>query len=264
MVSEGIVVNDVGSVRYVTFNRPDVYNALDSGMRSELLRVLRESDSDESVKAIVITGTGPAFASGENLHDLMRYYKVGARPNFRKILVEEYHPILMAIRDCRKPVIAAVNGVAAGAGMSIVLACDYKIASEDASFITAFIKIGLIPDTGMCFYLPRIVGLSRALELMLLSDRISAHKAKELGIVNEVVPSLEFRTRVEVVARRFAELPPLGFMYTKRVINESLNLDLAKSLELEADMQHLVGNTDDHLEGVTAFVEKRKPVFKGR
>ena len=261
----GVVgVEDRGNIRYVMFNRPDVYNALNTEMRSELLEILRDSDSDENVRVVVLTGTGPAFASGEDLRDLMKYYKVGERPNFKRILVEEYHPILMAIRDCRKPVIAAVNGVAAGAGMSLVLACDYKIASEDASFITAFIKIGLIPDTGMCFYLPRIVGLSKALELMLLSDRISAHQAKELGIVNEVVPSMEFRTRVEIVAKRFAELPPLGVTYTKKAINESLNLNLDKALELEAELQHLAGSTEDHLEGVKAFVEKRQPAFRGR
>ena len=264
MMSEAVRIEDSGGVRVVTLNRPDVYNAFDEVMRRDLLAALRDAEDSSDVRVVVLTGAGKAFAAGADLRSLMGFYEKGERPDFRRVLAEEYHPILKAIRGMGKPVIAAVNGVAAGAGMSLVLACDYKIASEEASFTTAFIKIGLIPDTGMCFFLPRVVGLTKALELALLSERINARQAMEIGLVNEVVPAGELMNRAREVALKMAELPPLGIAYTKRAINESLHLDLEKALELEAELQQMAGSTEDHLEGVKAFVEKRKPVFKGR
>jgi len=259
-----VVVEDRGFVRFVIFNKPDVYNAFDSSMRMELLNVLDEAEEDDGVRVVVLTGAGRAFAAGEDLRILSKLYQEGKSPDFKNILLREYHPILKKIRGSRKPYVAAVNGAAAGAGMSIALACDYKIASEEASFTTAFVKIGLVPDTGIAFFLPRVVGFTKAMEFFLLSERIDAKKALELGLVNEVVSSGELQKRVEEVASKLAELPPLAIAYTKRLVNESLFLDLEKSLQLEAELQHMAGSSEDHIEGVRAFIEKRKPTFKGK
>ncbi|MDJ0269632.1 MAG: enoyl-CoA hydratase-related protein [Aigarchaeota archaeon] len=264
MSFETIRVEDRGSIRYVVLNRPESFNAFTTEMRYELLEAFRASELDEGIRVIVITGAGKAFASGEDLKELWGLYKAGKRPDFKKMLEEEYHPLLVALRRSRKPFIAAINGAAAGAGLSLALACDYRVASENATFTTAFIRVGLIPDTGANYFLPRLVGLAKALELCLLSPRLTAQEALNIGLVNKVVPAGDFEKAVEETALMFAELPPLAVGYIKEAINASLSQTLEDALKLEAELQDRAGRSEDHLEGVRAFIEKRKPSFKGR
>lgn len=242
----------------ITLNRPDVLNALNVAMRRELLDAVKAAGRDDAVRCLVITGEGRGFCSGADLRggDIER--------QFRRVVTDEYNPIIAALRALPKPVIAAVNGVAAGAGVSLALACDLVYASEEARFIQAFVRIGLVPDTGSTRALVRTLGRHRAAELIFSGEPMSAADAVEAGLINRVFGATEFADGVREAARRLASAPTAAIGLAKRSINQAEQADLASSLKLEAELQELAGRTDDHAEGLAAFAEKRDPRFTGR
>ena len=261
---ETITVESADRVCTITMNRPDVYNALNDKLTFELQDALKAAGRDKAVGVLVLTGAGKAFCSGQDLADLKDKYVPGYVPHLGDDLRKRYNPIVRRIREMEKPVIAAVNGVAAGAGLSFALACDIRIASEHASFIEVFINVGLIPDSGSTFTLPRLVGLSRAMELCFTGDKVTAQEAHRIGLVNRVVGADQLEAETRKLAGRLASLPARGIALTKRLLNQSFSNDLDGQLEAEAFAQETAGMTQDHAEGVLAFIEKRKPEFKGR
>ncbi len=261
---ETIKVETADRICTITMNRPDVYNALNDKLTFELQDALKAAARDREVSVVVLTGEGKAFCSGQDLGDLKEKYVPGYVPHLGDDLRKRYNPVVTRIREMDKPVIAAVNGVAAGAGLSFALACDIRLASEQASFIEVFINVGLIPDSGSTFTLPRLVGLSKALELCFTGDKVTAEEALRIGLVNRVVPAGALAEETSKLAKRLASLPARGIALTKRLLNQSYENDLAQQLEAEAFAQETAGLTEDHYEGVVAFIEKRKPGFKGK
>jgi 2-(1,2-epoxy-1,2-dihydrophenyl)acetyl-CoA isomerase len=213
---------------------------------------------------MVVTGEGRGFSAGADLTTLQEPYSRGERPNLSEFLRDGYNRLIPLLAEAPKPIIAAVNGVVAGAGVSLALACDIRIASEEASFSMAFVRIGLIPDSGSTWLLPRAVGMARALELAMLSEKVDAHRALELGLVNRVVPAGLLADEAGDLARRLAELPTTAIALTKRAMREAARTDLGDAMEREADLQDEAAATRDHLEGVMAFLEKRPAHFTGR
>ena len=255
---ETILVEVADGVATITLNRPDSLNALNSAMRRELLAAVKASGRDEAVRAVVITGAGRGFCSGADLRG------GAAERAFRRVLTDEYNPLISAIRELPRPVIAAVNGVAAGAGVSLALACDLVYAAEEARFIQAFVRIGLVPDSGSTRTLVRTLGRHRAASLAFSGEPLSAADAKAAGLVNEVVPAAELAGTVHAAAAALAAGPTRAIALAKRSINHAEDALLAESLAMEAGLQELAGRTDDHAEGVAAFGEKREPRFIGR
>lgn len=245
-------------VATITLNRPDSLNALNSAMRRELLGALKAAAKDDAVRAIVVTGEGRGFCSGADLRGGDDERK------FRRVLTDEYNPLIAAIRDLPKPIIAAVNGVAAGAGVSLALACDLVYAADGASFIQAFVRVGLVPDSGSTRTLVRTLGRHRAAQLIFGGDPLSAADAHTAGLVNAVVPAAELAATVAEAAKRLAAAPTRAIGLAKRLINAAEDATLAESLAAEAALQELAGRTDDHAEGAAAFAEKREPRFAGR
>jgi 2-(1,2-epoxy-1,2-dihydrophenyl)acetyl-CoA isomerase len=254
---ETIRVENSKGVQTITLNRPESLNALNAAMRRELLAALKAAGKDESVRAIVITGEGRGFCSGADLRG------GSTEREFRRVVTTEYNPLITAIRDLPKPVIAAVNGVAAGAGVSLALACDLIYAAEEAQFILAFVRIGLVPDSGLTRALVRILGRYRAAWLIFSGDGLPAAEAQAAGVVNGVAPAAQLPELVRGVAQRLAQGPTLAIGYAKRLLNHAETATLSDSLTLEAALQELAGRTQDHSEGVTAFAEKRPPRFSG-
>jgi 2-(1,2-epoxy-1,2-dihydrophenyl)acetyl-CoA isomerase len=251
-------------VRRIIFNRPDVFNACSTPMASELAHALQQAGDDDDVRVIVLTGAGKAFCSGQDLGELKRQYVPGFTPHLGDVLKERYDPIITSMLTMNTPIIASVNGVAAGAGCSLALACDVRIAAEAASFIEVFINVGLAPDTASTFLLPRIVGLGRAMELCLTGRPIDAEEALRIGLVTRVVHGDALRETTDRLALKLAKLPPRGLALTKRLLHSSFEHDLNAQLAAEARAQEEAGRTDDHFEGVVAFLEKRTPEFTGR
>ena len=247
----------------ITFNRPDVYNAINDDFTKELSDALKNASRDSDCKVIIITGSGKAFCSGQDLGDLKEKYKPGHVPHLGKDLRKRYDPIIKRIATLEKPVIAAVNGVAAGAGMSLALACDMRICSEHASFIEVFINVGLVPDSASTWFLPRLVGYGKAMELCMTGAKVDADEALRLGIANRVVPADQLIEVSEKLASKLASLPSRGLALIKHLIYKSYDNSLEKQLEAEAFAQETAGMTKDHFEGVMAFIEKRKPEFVG-
>jgi 2-(1,2-epoxy-1,2-dihydrophenyl)acetyl-CoA isomerase len=245
-------------VATVTLDRPDSLNALNARMRRELLSVIKDFARDEAVRAVVLTGEGRGFCSGADLRG------GSEERDYRRVLEREYNPVIHAIRDLPKPVIAAVNGVAAGAGVSLALACDLVYAAEDARFIQAFVRIGLVPDSGSTRALVRALGRHRASQLMFTGEPLSAAEAHGAGLVNAVVPGDQLMATVRDAAARLAAGPTRAIGLAKRSINAAEDGSLEESLTLEAQLQDLAGRTQDHAEGVAAFAEKREPRFVGR
>jgi 2-(1,2-epoxy-1,2-dihydrophenyl)acetyl-CoA isomerase len=258
-----IAIETADGVRTITLNRPDVLNAFNDQLTTEFGEALRNAERDAAIGAIIITGAGRAFSSGQDLADLKERYVPGYVPELGRDLRKRYNPIITRIRELEKPVIAAVNGVAAGAGCSLALACDLRIASDQASFIEVFVNVGLIPDSGSTFMLPRLIGLGRAMEMCCTGRKVDAEEALRIGLVNQVVPAADLVASAQKMAARLASLPARALALTKRLLNQSLESDLTKQLEAEAFMQETAGKTADHFEGVVAFLEKRKPIFKG-
>jgi 2-(1,2-epoxy-1,2-dihydrophenyl)acetyl-CoA isomerase len=255
-----ILVADEKNVRTITLNRPDELNAIDDRVTAELQAELKNISRDRTVRCLVLTGAGRAFCAGQDLK------AVQAREgpfDFAAALRSRYNPVIAALRTIEIPVIAAVNGVAAGAGWSLALACDLRIASTQAKFVSAFGKVGLVPDSGMTFTLPRLVGLARALEIAWIGDPISAKAALELGLVNRLAEPDALNAGVREWAERLAAGPTKGFGLTKRAMNAALTKDLEAQLEYEAHLQGIAGKTGDYTEGVKAFIEKRVAEFTG-
>ena len=246
-------------VSTVTLNRPDVLNSFNRRMAGELQSALGAAARDPSVRAVLITGAGRAFCAGQDLGEAMH-----ANLDLGEIVRTSYNPIVLAIRQMEKPVVCAVNGVAAGAGANLALACDIVIASEDASFIQSFSKVGLVPDTSGTFFLPRLVGPARATALMFMAEKVSANQALAWGMIYQVVPAAVLMESGMSVAKQLAAMPTRGLAMTKRLLNESAANDLPAQLALEEEMQREAGRTSDYAEGVKAFLEKRKPVYSGR
>jgi 2-(1,2-epoxy-1,2-dihydrophenyl)acetyl-CoA isomerase len=258
-------VETADNVCTVTLNRPDSLNSLNDVMTAELAVILQQLQRDPQVRCVVLTGAGRAFSSGQDLGDLKkRYSNLEQVPHLSEDLRRRYHPIVTGLRDLEKPVLAAVNGVAAGAGLSLALACDLRMASDKASFIEVFVNVGLVPDSGSTFYLPRLVGLGKALELCFTGDKISAAQALDLGLVNRVVPADELMKATLDLATRLARLPTRAIGLMKRLLYRSFDSDLDTQLEAEAVAQEAAGATADHREGVMAFFEKRSARFQGK
>jgi 2-(1,2-epoxy-1,2-dihydrophenyl)acetyl-CoA isomerase len=248
------VKNNVG---WLTLNRPDKLNAFNDQMRKEVTKAVKETSKNKEIRCLVISSEGRAFCSGQDLSDIKEDADHG------ELLRNGYNPMVEQLYQLEKPVIAAVNGVAAGAGMSLAIACDFRLAHEKASFIAAFIHVGLVPDTGQLYTLPRIVGHAKAFELAVLGEKISAQEAMELGLVTKLISDDRWQEEVALFAERLAIMPTKAIGLIKRYLNESWNASFEQMLENEANGQRVAGLTDDHKEGVLAFIEKRKPQFRG-
>lgn len=244
----------------LTLNRPEVFNSFNKVMAIALQDALDDCASNDEVRAIVITGEGKAFCAGQDLAEATD----PNGPALQSIVRDHYNPIIERIRAIEKPVIAAVNGVAAGAGANIALACDLTIAKQSASFIQAFSKIGLIPDSGGTFFLPRIIGMQKALALMMTGDKVTAEQADAMNMIYKAVPDESFEEEVTKLAETLAKMPTRGLGLTKKAVNQSFSNDLSTQLAVEEELQTEAGQTEDFSEGVNAFLEKRKPEFIGR
>lgn len=248
-----------GGVMTIRFDRPKVFNSFNEQMAKEVQQALDAARDDASVRCVVLTGEGKAFCAGQDLAEVMDENG----PELTSIVREHYNPIIMRIRAIEKPVVAAVNGVAAGAGANIALACDICIATESASFIQAFSKIGLIPDSGGTWFLSRIVGFQKASALAMLGDKVSAEEAERLGMIYKWFADDAFENAVKEISVKLADMPTKGLGLTKRAFNLGLTNDLDNQLKVEEQLQTAAGQTYDYNEGVNAFLEKRKPNFKG-
>ena len=255
-VSDGVGV--------IVLNRPDVLNAFDDELGFGMLDVVEKAATDEAVRCIVITGAGRAFCAGEDLGALASTYEGGEAPPLGKTLTDRYNPLIRALRSAPKPVVAAVNGVAAGAGASLAFACDYRIVSEKAKFVIAFIKVGLVPDSGAVWFLARAIGEARALDLAASGRPIGAQEAVDLGLAQEVVAPDGFEARWKELASELASGPTTALALTKALVYGVSERSLDEQLDVEVDAQSTAGRTADHLEGVQAFLGKRAPKFEGR
>jgi 2-(1,2-epoxy-1,2-dihydrophenyl)acetyl-CoA isomerase len=255
---ETLLVERDDGVDTLTLNRPEALNALNGQLRRELLAALNAARKDDAVRAVVITGAGRGFCAGADLRG-------GATElDFRRVLSSEYSPLIEAMRGLPKPIIAAVNGVAAGAGVSLALAADVVLAGESARFVPAFARIGLVPDSGLARVMVRALGRHRAFEILMGERQLGAVEARDLGLVAAIVPDGELADATRALAHRLAAGPTRGIGLTKRLLNASEDASLGEALAAEAALQELAGRTDDHAEGVAAFGEKRDPEFTGR
>jgi len=252
--------NFENGVSTITLNRPDVYNALNDGITFEIQNVLKTCKNDDKIRVVVFTGSGKAFCSGQDLKDS----PAGENRSFLESLHKRYNPIIRAMRNLPKPIICKLNGVAAGAGCSLALACDYIVASEDATLIEAFVNIGLVPDSGSSYFLPRIVGSVKAFELATMGTRVKGEEALKLGLVNKVVPHKDLDTETSMVVNYYKNAPTKAIGLTKRMLNKSIHSNLDEMLEYEAYCQEIAGRSEDYKEGVKAFKEKRKAKFTGK
>jgi 2-(1,2-epoxy-1,2-dihydrophenyl)acetyl-CoA isomerase len=257
-----ILVARRDGVLTVTFNRPDVLNSFNAQMAAELLSVLEEAGRDASVRSVLLTGAGRAFCAGQDLAEVLPE-EGKPMPDLGEVVHRQYNPIIRAIRTLEKPVVGAVNGVAAGAGANLAFACDITFAAEGIHFIQSFTKIGLIPDSGGTFILPRIVGLQRATALTMLGDKLTAEKAMQWGLLYDVVPHSTMLEVAFELAKRLAKMPTRALGLTKRGLNAGFANDLDAQLALEEELQREAGRTTDYAEGVRAFVQKRPPDFTG-
>lgn len=248
-----------GQVAIITFHRPEVFHSFNRSMALEMQHAL-DMCKAEHIRAVLIQGEGKAFCAGQDLAEV-----TGPNPpSFQTILSEHYNPIIERICALPKPVIAAVNGVAAGAGANIALACDIVLASSQAAFIQAFSKIGLVPDSGGSYFLPRLVGYQKALGLMLTGDRVSAEEAERMGMIYRVLPAESFHADSLAMAHQLSNMPTHALALTKQMMRQSMQSNLHEQLRLEEAMQIEAGQTADYHEGVQAFMQKRKPVFSGK
>ncbi|MBI4534376.1 MAG: enoyl-CoA hydratase/isomerase family protein [Candidatus Melainabacteria bacterium] len=265
MSNENIVLVETNDkVCVITLNRPDKLNSFSDELTFQLQDALKEASKDSKAHVVIITGAGRGFCAGQDLQSRSISAEAGQRPQLGDSIKRRYNPIIVAIRRMEKPVIAAVNGVAAGAGASLALACDFRVVADNASFIQSFTKVGLIPDSGSTFLLPRLIGFTKALELMFTTDKLEAKEALELGLVNKLVPQDQVMKTALDFAGQLAKGPLKAFGLTKRAVNRAVFWDLEELLEYEASLQEIAGRSDDFQEGVKAFIEKRQPVYSGR
>jgi len=247
-----------GSIAFITLNRPDKLNTFNRDMALQLQERLDQC-KDKEVRSVYITGAGKAFSAGQDLSEVTD----PAGPGMKRILGEHYNPVVTRIRKLEKPVVAAVNGVAAGAGANIALCCDIVVASESASFLQAFSKIGLIPDSGGTHTLPRLIGWQKASALMMLGEKVSATDAEKIGMIYKVFSDETFEENSKNIASFLATMPTKGLAYTKQLLNMSFTTSFEEQLHDEDIFQQKAAQTSDYKEGVTAFLEKRRPLFKG-
>ncbi len=258
---ETILYEVADGICTITLNRPEVFNALNEQMKKELNEALRSADKDPAVRCLVIRGAGEkAFCSGQ---DLKEHSGSTTRRSLKESLEKSYNPMVRAMRSMEKPIIGSINGVAAGAGLSIALACDMRIAADDAKLIEVFIRIGLVPDSGSHWFLPRLVGTARAFEYAALGEDITAVEAERVGLVNKVVPHSSLDRTTRELALKLAKAPTKAIGLIKRTLNKAATSDLNSLLDYEAMVQEAASLTEDHQEGVRAFLEKRPPKFKG-
>ena len=258
-MSDTVLRDATDGVLTLTLNRPEALNSFTIEMKESLLAALKEAARDKSVRVVVLTGAGRAFSAGQDL-------KERAAPGVADLGTElrtRYNPIVLAMRRLEKPVIGAINGVAAGAGSSVALACDIRIAADNASFIEVFGRVGLVPDTGSTWFLPRLVGYAKAAEMMFTTDPVDAATAERIGLVNRLVPADLLAAETNALATKLAQAAPLALALAKRGLNRALESELEDQLEYEAQLQSIAGRSKDHQEGVAAFVEKRPPRFSG-
>lgn len=255
-----VLFNIENGVAFLSLNRPEKYNSFNRQMALGLQEALDECMRRAEVRAVYLTGEGKGFCAGQDLGEAI----APNGPSIRSIVHGHYNPIIERLRMIEKPVVAAVNGVAAGAGANIALACDIVVAKESASFIQAFSGIGLIPDSGGTFFLPRLIGFQKASALMMLGDKITAPEAERMGMIYKWFPDEEFEDSAKAIAFRLAKMPTRGLAYTKQALNLSYQNDYLKQLSVEEDLQAQCGETYDFQEGVAAFLEKRKAEFLGK
>ena len=260
LLMSSILLEAKDNIAFITLNRPEKFNAFNRPMALLLQKVLDDCAADKTVRAIYLTGNGKAFCAGQDLSELAG----DDVPGFDTILAEHYNPIVTRIRNMEKPVLCAVNGVAAGAGANMALCCDVVVAAQSASFIQAFSKIGLIPDSGGTFTLPRLIGWQRASALMMMGDKVSAADAEKYGMLYKVFPDEIFAAESIKIAATLAAMPTKGLAYTKQALNASVNNSFEAQLQTEDHLQYAAAHTQDYKEGVRAFLEKRIPVFKGQ
>jgi len=261
---ETIKTETSNGVLWITLNRPDKLNAFNDQMGDELLDALKEGTKSAEWRCLVLTGEGRAFSVGEDLNTNRSIYDSGKPMRLGEVVKRRYNPIVQSIRRMEKPVLASVNGVTAGAGLGLALACDLRAASDKATFHEAFVKAGLVLDSGTSFWLPRILGLGKAMEVALLGEPIDAGRALSLGLVNWVFPDESLRAQSEKIAERLAKGPTKAMGLAKRALNRAVVVDLDSSLEYEMYLQDIAGRTQDHMEGVKAFFDKREPSFTGQ
>jgi 2-(1,2-epoxy-1,2-dihydrophenyl)acetyl-CoA isomerase len=263
MSYETVIWEQSGGVGRLTLNRPDSLNAWTHQFGHELMQVIEGDAADPSVRAILVTGAGRGFSSGADLRSGFDPHPDDGRPDVRKELDDVYHPVIAGVRLLPKPVIAAVNGPAVGIGASLAFACDLILAAESAYFGLAFVNIGLMPDGGSTLFVPAAVGKARAFQMALLGERVPAARALDWGLVNFVHPDDRLMEEANALAEKMAAGPTLSYASSKRALNNMLYPDMRGQLELEAELQHALARTDDFIEGVTAFVEKREAKFAG-
>ncbi|MBK9114179.1 MAG: 2-(1,2-epoxy-1,2-dihydrophenyl)acetyl-CoA isomerase [Betaproteobacteria bacterium] len=263
MKYESILYDNAGGIARITLNRPDRLNSFTAAMHAELADALARVKADAAVRVLLLTGAGRGFCAGQDLSD--RAVAPGGTPvDLGESIGKYYAPLVLTLRELPLPVVCAVNGVAAGAGANIALACDIVIAARSASFVQAFCKIGLVPDSGGTYFLPRLVGTARAMGLALLGDKLTAQQAEEWGLVWRCVEDAELAPTVDALLQHFAQAPTRGLAATKRALHASAGATLAAQLVLERDLQRELGWSDDYREGVAAFVGKRPPHFTGK
>lgn len=257
-----ILTSFENSILTITLNRPEKYNSFTDPMALEMQSALKKAESDE-VRCVIINANGKAFCAGQDLPEVIERAKEDVY-TLADTVRTTYNPIIRSIRKLKKPVVCTVQGTAAGAGANIAFSCDIAVASHNAHFVQAFSKIGLIPDSGGTFFLPRIIGLARTNALYLLDEKLTAEKAVEIGLIYKAVSHEKLEKETKSIAQKLSSMPTKGFGLFKQAINQTFENDLEQQLSLEADLQSLAGKTDDYREGVEAFLEKRHPDFKGK
>lgn len=259
---EFIISEKENSICTIYLNRTRTLNSFNLKMAEEFQSALKDAEKDDAIRVIVISGKGRAFSAGQDLKEVLP--KNGEQKELSDIVAKQYNPIIKLIRNIEKPIICAVNGVAAGAGANIAFACDFVIAAYSSTFIQSFSQIGLIPDSAGTFTLPRLVGLAKATELCMLGNTISARDAKEFGLIYKAVPDADLEVATNALCNQLKDMPTRGLGLIKRAFNQSFANSLDEQLKLEEELQKEAGNTYDYNEGVNAFIQKRKPVFKGQ
>jgi 2-(1,2-epoxy-1,2-dihydrophenyl)acetyl-CoA isomerase len=247
------------NIAFITLNRPDKYNSFNKEMVMLLQDALKQCTEQDAIRAVCLTGNGKGFCAGQDLADATS----DAFPGFTEVVTNYYNPIIQMMRNMPKPIVVGLNGVAVGAGANIALAGDIVVATASASFAQVFSKIGLVPDCGGTFILPRLIGMQRASALMMLGDKVSAQDALQMGMLYKVFDDEAFLQQLHALAEQVAQLPTYGLALTKQLLNESFSNNLTQQLQRECELQTMAGDSYDYKEGVNAFLEKRKPVFKG-